>query len=785
MPKLIIDNREIEVPEGTKVIKAAEKLGIYIPRFCFHHALGAVGACRVCAVKFQEGPVDGVQMSCMIDAQDGMKVSTADPEAADFRRSVIEWLMLNHPHDCPVCDEGGHCLLQDLTVAGGHGIRRSKGRKRTYTDQYLGPLVYHEMNRCIQCYRCVRFYREYSGYSDLGVTGIAGRVYFGRLREGILESPFAGNLIDICPTGVYTDRPSRYTGRRWDFERTPGVCIHCSLGCRTTVSARYRQVVRVEGRFSQQVNRDFICDRGRYGFYYADRPGRPRNGRINGQTVSAQQAVEEARDRLQRITQEHGPEAVGIIGSARSSLQTLSALVHLCHTTGWQGPVFRNTWIAGAAADAAVRALSPENAFSMREIETADAILAVGADPVNEAPMLALAMRQAQRTGAEIIAIDPRPLDWPFDFAHLACRAEEMEETLASAAERLSASRRPVVICGTEITDDGIVMQAADLVAGLRGSDKRAGLFCTMPQANSFGAALLDESNACAADLADRIETGQIRALAVFESDLWHVFPDRSRLSTALEKLDLLVSVDFLDTPLFENADIGIPSLTVFEAGGIYVNQEGRAQQVRPAHTGGLPIAAAGLGDHPPRSFSPDVPGRDMPAAWAAAFSLSGQAPPETDAQMTAWMRDNFAVLADLAHMEADGVRLFAGRKVSIPDEAQIPEKKPDQFLELLPAPTIFGGEPMSGHSQCLRELAGLPAVWMARADADRLGIADDDRVSLGFENIEVTLNVRISDPMAQGVLVVYRHPDIDWQPAPDGKRIFISEDQIRRIEKA
>ncbi|MFP3980683.1 MAG: NADH-quinone oxidoreductase subunit NuoG [Desulfobacterales bacterium] len=785
MPKLIIDNLEIEVPEGTKVIEAAEKLGIYIPRFCFHHALGAVGACRVCAVKVLEGSVSGVQMSCMIDAENGMKVSTTDSEAVDFRRSVIEWLMLNHPHDCPVCDEGGHCLLQDLTVAGGHGIRRYQGRKRTYMDQYLGPLVQHEMNRCIQCYRCVRFYREYSGYSDLGVTGIAGRVYFGRLREGTLESPFAGNLIDICPTGVYTDRPSRYTGRRWDFERSPGVCIHCSLGCRTTVSARYRQVVRLEGRFSRRVNGDFICDRGRYGFYYADRPGRPRSGRVQGQSVSARQAVDEARNRLQRITEEHGPGAVGVIGSARSSLQTLSALVHMCRTTGWQGPVLRNTRIAGTAADTAVRAIGPENAVCMQEIQAADAILAVGADPVNEAPVLALAMRQAQRAGAKILAIDPRPLDWPFDFEHLACRAGEIGQTLASASERLSASWRPVVICGTEITDAGVVMQAADLVAGLRDSGTAAGLFCTLPQANSFGAALMDESNACGADLADRIEAGQIRALAVFESDLWQDLSDRPRLEKALEKLDLLVAVDFLDTPLFEKADIAIPSLTVFEAGGIYVNQEGRAQEIRPAHVGGLPIAAAGAGDHPPRMFAPDVPGRDMLAAWAAAFELAGEPEPESQDQMTAWMTSNFSALSGLAQMGEDGVRLFAENKAGGADKEVPKSENPGQCLELLPATGVFGSEPMSGYSQCLRELAGLPAVWMARADADKHGITAGDRVGLGFENGEVILDACISDHMAPGVLVVYRHPDIEWQPWAEGTRCRIRENQIRRIEKA
>src|SRR4030042_2636775 len=158
MAKLKIDGLEIEVPPRAKGIEAAARIGIIIPRFCYHSGRGAVGACRICGVKFLEGPVKGIQMSCMVDAADGMVVSTTDEEAVDYRKQVIEWLMMNHPHDCPVCDEGGQCLLQDETVSGGHGIRRYLGKKRTYRDQYLGDFVAHEMNRCIPCWRCRRSY---------------------------------------------------------------------------------------------------------------------------------------------------------------------------------------------------------------------------------------------------------------------------------------------------------------------------------------------------------------------------------------------------------------------------------------------------------------------------------------------------------------------------------------------------------------------------------------------------------------------------------------------------
>ena len=221
-----------------------------------------------------------------------------------------------------------------MTIAGGHGIRRFQGKKRTHHDQYLGPLIQHEMNRCIQCYRCSRFYQEFAGYRDLGVMQIGSRVYFGRYKAGKLESPFAGNLTDICPTGVYTDKPSRFIGRRWDYERSPSVCINCSLGCHTVVSARYRQIVRQEAKFSEAVNGHFICDRGRYGFYYAGQDERPRHPRIHGKEFSWENSLQAAFDGLERISRESGPAAVACVGSVRSSLETQAALKRLCQNKG-------------------------------------------------------------------------------------------------------------------------------------------------------------------------------------------------------------------------------------------------------------------------------------------------------------------------------------------------------------------------------------------------------------------------------------------------------------------
>ena len=653
MPRLIIDGYEIEVPQGTKVIEAAERLGIVIPRFCYHPGLGSLGACRVCAVKFLEGPVKGVEMSCMTDARDGMVVSTTDPEAMEFRKYVIEWLMLNHPHDCPVCDEGGHCLLQDETVSAGHGIRRYQGKKRTYHDQYLGEFVQHEMNRCIHCFRCRRFYQEFAGYKDFGALQIASRMYFGRFSDGPLESPFSGNLIDICPTGVLTDKPSRYKARRWDYERTPSVCIHCSLGCNTVGSARYREMIRLEARLHEAVNGHFICDRGRYGFQYASLPDRPRPARIGGERVPWNLAMEKAAEELGHIIKTKGSQAVACVGSTRCSLETMGQLVRLCRHLGWREPSFFMDSAAATKTRRAISRLDSGLAVSLREAEEADFILAVAADPINEAPMLALAMRQAFRKGAKVAVIDPRPLSLPLTFEpfpvpprdmHLclsvlikhALSGENLEDAgpealafygalpaqyqadsslhdrLVRLGGELGRSSRPVVICGTDVALDATPDFAADCASLLRAANKEARLLYTLPGPNAFGAALLSGTDNSFTEILSDIDKGNIKALLMVEADPFNSFPDQQRMIESLNNLDLLILMDYLPTPSAERAHILLPTATLFETDSCWVNHEGRLQKASAVHRGGVPIRQVSGGSHPPRLFEAHAPGDEV-----------------------------------------------------------------------------------------------------------------------------------------------------------------------------
>ena len=327
MATIHVDGKDFEVDGADNLLQACLSLGLDIPYFCWHPALGSVGACRQCAVKqyTDENDTRGrIVMSCMTPATDNTWISIDDEESKAFRASVVEWLMTNHPHDCPVCEEGGHCHLQDMTVMTGHNERRYRFTKRTHQNQQLGPFISHEMNRCIACYRCVRYYKDYAGGTDLGVYGAHDNVYFGRVEDGVLESEFSGNLVEVCPTGVFTDKThSERYNRKWDMQFAPSICHGCSSGCNISPGERYGELRRIENRFNGSVNQYFLCDRGRFGYGYVNREDRPRQPLLaDGAKLSLDAALDKAADLLR------GRNIVGI-GSPRASLESNYALREL------------------------------------------------------------------------------------------------------------------------------------------------------------------------------------------------------------------------------------------------------------------------------------------------------------------------------------------------------------------------------------------------------------------------------------------------------------------------
>lgn len=625
--RIRIDGAEHPVDPRRNLLEIALELGYDLPYFCWHPELGSVGACRQCAVTQYADDQDErgrVVMACMTPCQDGARFSLSEDQASEMRRSVIEFLMTNHPHDCPVCEEGGNCHLQDMTQMTGHSYRRYRHNKRSHRNQDLGPLVAHEMNRCIACYRCVRYYRDYAGGSDLDVFGAHNHVYFGRAEDGTLESAFAGNLVEVCPTGVFTDKPygESYT-RKWDLQQAPSICAHCAVGCNLTPGERYGRIKRVENRYHEAVNGHFLCDRGRYGYAYTNDPQRPRQA-LQGRKAAV--AIE-AQDALQLLAGWIGEgDAVGI-GSPRASLESNHALAALLG----EGQFYRGESAAGCQLnDIALEILqqAPIVIAQLRDIEQADAALLLGEDLLNFAPRLELALRQMPRNlgfelarqahvptwqdqSVRLLAQDKRsplyiasPAATSLDGVAAGCwrgAADEIArlghavarqldpaapgagaadpalvEFAQRAADALRQARRPLLVSGTGCQSPAVLHAAAAVaLAYHRATGARLQLALSAQEANSLGSALLGGPDLDA--LCERAEAGGLRTLIVLENDLRRRLPGAS-LERLLRNCTRLVRIDHLP-PDSSPSDLLLPAATVFESDGSFVNHAGRAQR--------------------------------------------------------------------------------------------------------------------------------------------------------------------------------------------------------------
>ncbi|MCC5806921.1 MAG: NADH-quinone oxidoreductase subunit NuoG [Opitutales bacterium] len=641
MPTIHIDGTAHSVPEGVNLLHAALQLGYDLPYFCWHPALGSVGACRQCAVRQYRDEKDEkgqIAMACMVPAVDGTRCSIADAEATEFRASVIEWLMTNHPHDCPVCDEGGECHLQDMTVMTGHCSRRHRFPKRTFRNQFLGPFINHEMNRCIQCYRCTRFYNDYAGGTDFGAFGAHNHVYFGRSTDGVLENEFSGNLIEVCPTGVFTDKTlKRHYTRKWDLESAPSVCAHCSLGCNTFAGARYGAVRRILNRYHSAINGYFLCDRGRFAYEHANRPDRPRQPLVRDKDGTMRPAVaavalKAASDALAAA------KGVVAVGSPRASLEGNYALRTLAGN-GRYSPGMAAAEAAAAALLVEILRDGPLPAASLHDLEQADAVLVLGEDPADTAPRMALALRQAarqqplesvdklgiprwyDRAARDIIqgATGPLHTAWtqatrlddisrpfrgaPADIARLGFAVahhlggdtppvagidDALDARAKEIAESLRAARRPAVVTGTSLHSRPVLLAAAAVArALLQANGENARLGAVFGEANTVGATLL--GGPPPEELLESLDAGKADTLVVLENDLTRrVAP--ALLQRALEAARCVIALDCAATPVVERADIVLPAASFADAAGTLVNHEGRAQRFFPAlpHTDDL-----------------------------------------------------------------------------------------------------------------------------------------------------------------------------------------------------
>ncbi|WAJ39879.1 NADH-quinone oxidoreductase subunit NuoG [Pseudomonas sp. GOM7] len=624
MATIHVDGKDFEVDGADNLLQACLSLGLDIPYFCWHPALGSVGACRQCAVKQYNDENDTrgrLVMSCMTPATDNTWISIDDEEAKQFRASVVEWLMTNHPHDCPVCEEGGHCHLQDMTVMTGHNARRYRFTKRTHQNQELGPFIAHEMNRCIACYRCVRYYKDYAGGTDLGVYGAHDNVYFGRVEDGTLESEFSGNLVEVCPTGVFTDKThSERYNRKWDMQFAPSICHGCSSGCNISPGERYGELRRIENRFNGSVNQYFLCDRGRFGYGYVNREDRPRQPLLAGQAIGIDAALDKAAELLK------GKRVIGI-GSPRASLEANFALREL---------VGANNFYSGIAAGelANIRLIrdilqnGPLPTPTLRDVELHDAIFVLGEDLTQTAARLALALRQAVKGKATEIAAGARIQDWhmaavqnvaqhalhplfiasvaetrlddiaeqcvhaaPADLARIGFAVAHAIDPSAPAVDGLDAeagelvqriadalinAKRPLIVSGASLGDKALIEAAANVANALKNREKNGSLSLVVPEANSLGLALLGGDSVDAA--LDALSNGQADAVIVLENDLYRR-ADAAKVDAALSAAQTLIVADHQRTATSERAHLLLPAASFAEGDGTLVSLEGRAQR--------------------------------------------------------------------------------------------------------------------------------------------------------------------------------------------------------------
>ena len=445
MPKLKVDGIEVEVPQGATVLQACEAAGKEIPRFCYHERLSIAGNCRMCLVEVKPGPPKP-QASCALPAADNQEVRTDSAMVKAAREGVMEFLLINHPLDCPICDQGGECDLQDQSVAYGRGVSRYDENKRAVTEKYMGPIVKTVMTRCIQCTRCVRFAEEVAGVEEIGAIYRGEDMQITSYLERAVSSELSGNVVDLCPVGALTSKPYAFEARPWELKKTLAIDVMDAVGTNIRLDSRGRQVLRALPRINEDVNEEWAHDKTRHAVdglvrKRLDRPYVRRGGKLV--------AVEwdEAFDAIAAV---NAGSSVAAIAGDLLDCETMFAAKALVRNLGSSLIEGRQTGMAYDVANLGAVAFNT----TIAGVEDADAILLVGTDLRHEAPLVNTRVRKAIKRGARVFAIGAE--------TDLTYKVEWLGEDLSllgglpdRAAEALDAAERPMVIVGPGALKNG------------------------------------------------------------------------------------------------------------------------------------------------------------------------------------------------------------------------------------------------------------------------------------------------------------------------------------------
>jgi NADH-quinone oxidoreductase subunit G len=604
MIEITLDGKKIEVREGSMVMDAANRVGTYIPHFCYHKKLSIAANCRMCLVEVEKAPKP--LPACATPVTAGMVVHTASAKAIQAQKGVMEFLLINHPLDCPICDQGGECQLQDLAVGYGGSGSRYKEEKRVVFHKDAGPLVaMEEMTRCIHCTRCVRFGQEIAGVMELGMLNRGELSEITTFVGKSVDSELSGNMIDICPVGALTSKPFRYAARTWELSRRKSISPHDSLGANLIVQVKNQTVMRVLPLENEDINECWLSDKDRFSYEALNSPDRLTMPMIREEGASHaadwSDALEAVAVNLKRIIEQHGPEALGVIASPHSTLEELYLLQKLTRGLG-SNAIDARLRLQDDSGDA-TSTQTPWLGMSVKEFGMIDRALVIGSFLRKDQPLLAQRLRQIAKRGARVWSLHATADDWLMPMAGQVVTApSKWLSVLAQIASGVAAAKSVTSPLAVE-PDDVTRKLAADLVSGrsravMLGAaalshpaaaqiwalaewiaQATGARLVVLPEAaNSVGAHLVGAVSGAPGSSVPAQFRAKKRAYLLFNCEPEFDSADPALALSALEAADMVVMFSPFASAGASYADVQLPISPFTETSGSFVNCEGTLQ---------------------------------------------------------------------------------------------------------------------------------------------------------------------------------------------------------------
>lgn len=787
-----IDGRDVEAPEGTMLVDAAKLGDVEIPVFCYEPKLGQpVGACRMCLVEVEGIPK--LQTACSTAVKDGMVVSTTAPKVKEAQESVVEFLLVNHPLDCPVCDKGGECPLQDISYGWGRGTSRVVEPKRHFTKPIeLSPLIAIDRERCILCYRCVRFSQEVSEDHQLVLLDRGADTYVGTFDSRPYVAPFSGNIIELCPVGALTSRPYRFRARPWDIEGGGSVCTLCPAQCNVSYTVRDERVLRTLARDNDEVDDGWLCDKGRFAYqahHVDERLMQPLVRGDDGQLAPATWDIAIAR--AGELLRQAGSTAAALAGGRTTNEEGFLLQRLMRQQLG--SPNIESRGYAGPSRELLGALHSPALQATVADLEFAHTVLVLGAEPVNEAPILDLRIRKGVRRNAvalHTVAASPSTLD-PIaasslrfapggEHAVLVALAAALEGApAASAAEAAGADPDAVSALAAALGDAGpdrVVLYSESLLSGPNADDAalallrivaalkvhghdEAGLLAIPDSANGRGLREVgvlpdarpalrrtDVNGPRTPQIADGLADGSLGALLAVGVDPLATLTGRSAWRAALQKAPLIAVSSFLTEGVAGYADVVFPAEQPAEQEGTITHPDGRLQRVRPAIR------------------RPD----SLRAGWSVLASLARELGDtgmlHTAGQVWAELVDEspFYGALTLDDIGGRGVRWplleaaaqWPVKRLDLTTGAEPKAIAPANGKLRLARTTSLWSSPEVAASPALRFLTPRATARLSPQDAEQLGIQDGAELTLTVEGVSAGATAQLDDAVDAGTVV-------------------------------